>query len=367
MKKIFSIILSALVATTALAIDKTTVTFKNKTFDMVEASDLTLIGKIMPTPHPYHRVDTVVYKGFTPSENFQVRSSAGIAVAFRTDSPDIFVHSVLSANKNSYNIVPLASSGYDLYIKKDGQWLWAGNGVQSQSKTEDSFRLLENMDGTMHECLVYMPLFNEVLSCGIMVRQGSTIEPIPSPFKHRIAVFGSSFTHGASCSRAGMPYPAQFTRHTGIQMLSLGCSGNCKLQPYFGAVLADVEADAYLFDSFSNPDAKMIEERLFPFIEQLVAAHPGKPLIFQQTIYRQRRNFDTVVENRHKAQMDMADSLMQIAVKKYPDVYFIHPNAKSELSEESVDGTHPDDYGYYLWARSIEKPVMKILRKYGIK
>ena len=54
-----------------------------------EASDLTLIGKILDTPNPYHRVDTVRYKGFTKSENLQVRCPAGLAVLFRTDSPII--------------------------------------------------------------------------------------------------------------------------------------------------------------------------------------------------------------------------------------------------------------------------------------
>ena len=54
---------------------------------VTEASDLTMIGKILPTPNPYHRVDTVKYKGFTKSENTQVRCSAGLAVVFATDSP----------------------------------------------------------------------------------------------------------------------------------------------------------------------------------------------------------------------------------------------------------------------------------------
>lgn len=45
-----------------------------------EASDLTLVGKIHEdTPNPYHRVDTVRYKGFTPTENGQVRMSSGKA------------------------------------------------------------------------------------------------------------------------------------------------------------------------------------------------------------------------------------------------------------------------------------------------
>jgi hypothetical protein len=164
-----------------------------------------------------------------------------------------------------------------------------------------------------------------------------------------------------------MSYPDQFTRHTGIQLLSLGCSGNCKMQPYFADVLEDVEADAFLFDAFSNPSAQMIRERLFPFIERLQAAHPGKPLIFQQTIRREKRNFDTAVEASEAAKQHMADSLMRIAVKRYKDVYYIKPSASTPLQESSVDGTHPDDYGYYCWARSIEKPLLRILKKYGLR
>ena len=56
-----------------------------------EASELNLIGKLLPTPNPYHRVDTVKYKGFTENENSQVRCSAGIAVLFKTNSSTILV------------------------------------------------------------------------------------------------------------------------------------------------------------------------------------------------------------------------------------------------------------------------------------
>ena len=58
---------------------------------------------------------------------------------------------------------------------------------------------------------------------------------------------------------------------------------------------------------------------------------------------------------------------MAIAVKRYPDVYYIKPSADDGTHEYSVDGTHPDDHGYYLWSRSIEKPILRILRRYGIR
>ena len=55
-----------------------------------EASDLTLVGKLMPgkTANPYHRVDTTLYKGFTKRENELVRM-----VSSRSRSFSIFENS----------------------------------------------------------------------------------------------------------------------------------------------------------------------------------------------------------------------------------------------------------------------------------
>ncbi len=111
----------------------------------------------------------------------------------------------------------------------------------------------------------------------------------------------------------------------------------------------------------------MIEERLFPFIERMQAAHPGKPLIFQQTIYRENNNFNRYSKSGEEARIASAEKLMKEAVRKYKDVYFIHPNATDALHSTSADGIHPSDYGYSLWAESIRKPLLKILRKYGIR
>ena len=330
-----------------------------------EASDLTLTGKLIDTPNPYHRVDTVRFKGFTKSENNQVRNSAGIAVAFRTNSPTISVLTKYGDVGWPNNTGGYSARGYDLYIHRDGQWIWAGAGCPGD--LEKPFNLISGMDGTMKECLMYLPILSEEHSIKIGVTEGSVLEPLPNPFRGRIGIFGSSFTHGISTSRAGMAYPAVFSRETGLQMLSLGCSGNCKLQDYFADVLAAANVDAFVFDSFSNPSPEQIKERLFPFIEKVQAAHPGKPLIFQRTIYREWRNFNTKTADYEARRIAVADSLMKIACKKYKDVYYIHPSASAPDHETTQDGTHPSDRGYQLWARSIEKPVKKILRKYGLR
>ncbi len=337
-------------------------------FHFTEASGLTLVGKIMDdTPNPYHRVDTSRYKGFTAAENRQVRCPAGLAVLFRTNSSVISVKTDFGWEYKALNTMPVSYRGYDLYIRKDGEWLWAASGATKPEKSEDNLVLVKNMDREEKECLLYLPIYSEVLSVKIGVEEGAEIEAMESPFRYRVAIFGSSYTHGISTSRAGMSYPMQLMRKTGIQFLSLGCSGNCKMQPYFADVLVDVRADAFVFDTFSNPDAEMIRERLFPFIEKIQAAHPGIPLIFQQTIYREGRNFNRKTDEFERKKRETSEELMKEAVKRYPDVYFIRPDASNPEHETSVDGIHPGDYGYTLWMRSIEKPLLKILKKYGIR
>ena len=342
---------------------------KDVKYVFTEASDLNLIGKIhKETPNPYHRVDTVKYKGFTTGENRQVRCPAGLAVLFKTNSSVITVQTDWGWEYSSVATMPIAYRGYDLYIKKDGKWLWAAAYAPKHgAESEKNMVLIKDMDNSEKECLLYLPIYSEIYSCKIGTQEGSYIEPIESPFRHRIGIFGSSYTHGISTSRAGMSYPMQLMRSTGLQFLSLGCSGNCRMQPYFADVLCDAEVDALVFDSFSNPGADMIEERLFPFIEKLQTAHPDIPLIFQQTISRERSNFDLATRKSEKAKQDMAAKLMKEACKKYKNVYFIQTNAADELEETSVDGTHPGDYGYTIWAKSIEKQLLKILKKHGIK
>lgn len=327
----------------------------------VEANDLTMLGRLFDDiPHPYHRIDTARFKGFTEKENMLLRFSTGLAVAFKTDAESIHVLTEYGEIGDQPCTTVISMRGFDLYIKKDGKWLYA----DSKAGINGDITLAYGMDDSMKECIVYFPMYSEILSCKIGVPDGSVLEPLPSPFKYRVGLYGSSFTQGVSTSRSGMVLPNQFTRHTGIQILSLACSGNCRLQPYFADVLKAADVDALLFDTFSNPSADIIEDRLFPFIESVQEAHPDIPLIFMQTIMRGRAHFNLTVDANEQAKRETAERLMREACRKYDNVYFIEPCADDKDFETSVDGTHPDGHGYQLWSKSIEKPVLRILRKY---
>lgn len=358
MKKIFLFFALALTAATLCA---------QNGWKMTEASDLTLVGKAFDTPNPYHRIDTVRFKGFNEGENVQCRVPAGLAVIFKTDAETIAVSATFGYRSGgSYR----SYRGFDLYIKKDGLWTWAGMCDYGFGPADDGKirKIVDHMAPGEKECLLYLPLYSELYTCKVCVPENASLEALESPFKHKIVFHGSSFTHGISTARSGMSYPVQFMRRTGLQPITLGFSGNCKMQPYFADVIEQVEADAYVFDPFSNPNIPMIRERLLPFIDRMVKAHPGKPLIFQRTIYWEKENFNTAEAKEFSGRRALSDSLMAIACKKYKDVYYIKPDAALHNGESSTaDGVHPNDHGYSLWEASIEKPVLRILKKYKIK
>ncbi|MBP5566106.1 MAG: SGNH/GDSL hydrolase family protein [Bacteroidales bacterium] len=335
-------------------------------FKFVEATNLTIVGKVFPnTPDPYKRMDYTKYTGWVEKDINLLNTSAGIITVFRTDAPTIKMRAMVESGRPNTR----GERGFDLYIKKDGKWTWAGSAAIPAGNNEyKECKLVDNMAPGVKECLVYFPLFSVVTSAQVGVPEGCMLEPGEKPFKYNIVLYGSSFTHGSCSVRAGNTIPGFLTRMTGFQFNSLGVSGDAKMQPQFLNALKDAEADAFFFDTFSNPSPKEIRERTLGFIEGIQSTHPGVPLIFIRSIYRENRNFDTVKDKNEAEKMAVADSIMAVAVKRYKDVYYIKSsNAASPDHETTTDGIHPSDFGYHIWAESVRKPLVKILKKYGIK
>lgn len=336
--------------------------------DYTDALSLTIVGKYAETRHPWDRLDP--REGMTTGEKGQSRQSAGLAVAFRTNSKSIGVRVIWRKKaSDGGNQGAIAARGFDLYIKKDGTWLWAGNGYPKNTPdTPLEIEIIKDCGNGEKQCLLYLPLSSEIENLDIVTAEGSWIEAAPQPFKGRIAVWGSSYTQGSGAGRCAMTWEAQLSRATGYNFINLGFSGNCKLQQYFADALLDAPAvDAFVFDAFSNPSPTEVEERLEPFIKRFVRERPGIPLVFLQTIYREKRNFNHAYDSRESAKRAKADELMRQMATRYPGVYWVtSTNATSETHEATSDGSHPDSYGYTLWMESVKEPILKILNKYGL-
>ncbi len=351
----------------------------------VNAQSLTHLGKLCKTTNPYHRVELADYPNqFNATESRLLRQSAGESIAFETDATEIWVKATFGEARETAGMPKNASCGFNLYIEKNGEWTWASSKSPSYYKIKDGVislkdangvrhldkpvRMISNMNSESKKCIIYLPLYSELLHLEIGVEEGAKIEALENPFRHKIAIFGSSFTHGSCASASGQTYPAFLQRQTGLYFCGLGMSGNSKLQPVIGRILGGTDVDAIVVDAFSNPSIAVIDERIDLFISEIRAQRPDLPIIFLRTIYRENRNFDQKSEGREQARIDHVEGVMKRVISDYDHVYFINVKDQTGTDHEtSADGTHPTSWGYKRWADAIQKPLLKYLKKYGIK
>ena len=335
----------------------------------VDATELGIHGYTKQTEKsPYFRFDHTPYEGFNKTIISHSKKPAGLYVVFKTNSSKISASWENVPHRMGDNMTGILQHGLDLYIKVDGKWKFAAVGRVSTlpEKNSRTKTLVSNMAKGDKEFLLYLPCWCQLTKLKIGVDKNAYIEGLPKPFRHKVVVHGSSITHGASASRPGMTYPAQLSRNLGIDFVNFGFSGQCKMQPQFLEFLKSVEADAFVFDAFSNPSEKEIVERLDNFVAELVKAHPGKPLIFLQSPIEQGSPFDTKSRARRMSLTKTAAAKMKVLTKQYKDLYFLAvPNVWGE--DGSIDNSHPNDLGFNRFVTAYQPKIAKILKKYGIK
>ena len=330
----------------------------------VDAATLTIINKIDKDCKPFARIDAEKYE----ARKSLGRTGTGLAIVFRTNSHVIDVKWSTTSPKIGNNSTPILHSGLDLYIRDNGEWIFAGVARPKFNSTDHQYTAVKRMADGTKECMLYLPMHNGVTSLEIGVEEEAVIEPLESPFKYKMAFIGSSITHGSSASRPGATYVARIGRELNAEMANIGLSGQCKLDDYFANIVCENSADAFIFDTFSNSTEEIINERVYNFVKRVATAHPDKPMIFLQTIKRDIGYFDLGARERNDKQRAAAEKWMKSLCKEFKNVYFINPGIiLGDNHEGTVDGTHLNDLGVQCTMDYLLPKLKKILKKYGIK
>ena len=103
-------------------------------------------------------------------------------MAFRTDSRNIRARWTTVNKQAGANSTLIFQRGLDLYIRRDGKWVFAGVGVPKNTGTEHEAPLVENMDTTMKECLLYLPIHDGLTRLEIGTDQAARLEAAPRSF-----------------------------------------------------------------------------------------------------------------------------------------------------------------------------------------
>ena len=333
------------------------------------AADLNVIGKAIPTSKDFTRIDTAAYKFNDEVIEEYACHSTGLAVLFATDSPIIKAKWQTSEKNAEENFTAIAQKGLDLYIKKDGEWVFAGVGRPKMSKgpayDQHEGTIVKSMAPGRKECLLYLPLFDSLDSLFIGVEEGSYVEPIENPFKYRIVVKGSSVTHGLAASRPGMSYAARFGRDNGFYTFNLGFSGNALLDMEIAHLMASVEDPGlFVLDYAPNAYAHLIDESGEAFFRVIRDAHPDVPVIFIEDVIFPHTIYDKAIREevtkKNEAQKRLFDKLKKSGERK---IYYIRAEGMiGDDGEATVDGIHFTDLGAMRYVDHVLPTIRKALK-----
>lgn len=354
-----------------LAVSTSAVAQEKQPLKFVDAATLNICGHTLPTDKsPYFRFDPEPY-GFKEKNIVRyARYSTGLYVMFRTNSSQIVATWENVARRPGDNMTAITQLGLDLYIKSNGRWVFCQSGRVSTDpeKNRRTKTIVKNMAEGYKEFMLYLPLWCELSSLEIGVDNDATIEAISSPYKYKVLNYGTSITHGASASRPGLTWSARMSRNLGIDFVNVGFSGQGKMQPEIVPLLAKCEADALLCYCFGNPSAQEIEERVDYFVDELVKAHPGKPIIFIRPLHNELDYFDMVQREKLAHKLSVINRKIAQIRKRHKDVYYLdEPFPHGDDFEGSVDKSHLNDLGFDRVIKTYQPQIAKILKKYGIK
>ena len=176
---------------------------------------------------------------------------------------------------------------------------------------------------------------------------------------------------GISSGRNGTFLGVTFTDHklkaafgilSNAQYVNLGFSGSALAEDAIAQYLAGLDMSVFVCDYDHNvPDAAYLRQTHFRLYETIRKAQPELPIIFlsapcillKKDPFTERRK---IIYDTYQAALNKGDK----------NVYFIGGEelfAGDGWDSCTVDGTHPNDLGFYRMAMRIEKTLISALAK----
>jgi len=288
------------------------------------------------------------------------RDSAGMVTRFKTDAREIYARYKLLKSQIAMPHMPATGvSGLDLYARDDtGRWKWVMV-TRPASQTVETV-VIEGLAPGVREYAAYLPLYNGVEALEIGVPASASFEGLPPRTGKPIVFYGTSITHGACASRPGMVHTAILGRRFDVPVLNLGFSGNGRMDPAVGSLLAEVDAAVYVIDCLPNMGATEVAARCEPLVKQLREARPTTPIV----LVEDRRNTNSWIlpardqhhDANHAALKAAHERLVKEGVKGL--FYIEGDHLYGDDGEGATDASHASDLGFMRQADLFE-PVLR--------
>lgn len=332
---------------------------KDTVFLDVCSQPFLVTGVLAPTPQEpfFRRMPQALARSISPGVEQLNRHTAGGQVRFRTDSPYVSLHAVQSAVCLMSHMTVCGIGGFDLYAREDGgEDRYAGT-FRPPFALENGFDAIVRLPGRrMRTFTLNMPLYGGVNSLYLGLDREATLEPAPAPCRAPLAFYGSSITQGGCASRPGNSYPAMLSRALGCAQINLGFSGNGKGEPEMARYIASLRMSAFVMDYDNNsPTPQTLRATHEPFFRIIRQVQPRLPVIFvsRPPMLGNDENPERadIIRQTYQNALDAGDR----------HVFLVNGStffSAFEGDSATVDGCHPNDYGFALMAQRL-LPVLE--------
>ncbi len=220
---------------------------------------------------------------------------------------------------------------------------------------EGAHTLTGELPAGMHEVRIWLPQVGRT-GVGPLELVGATVAD-PLPRRPRWITYGSSISQCSAAAGPSETWPAIVATSLGWDLVCLGLSGQCHLDPIVGHAIAAQPADLVTMCLGINiHNGGSFSERSFApqvsgFLERVRLAHPTIPVAVISPIGSPEREttpsaagFDLV-----RMRAALAD-VVRVLAEDDPDLHLIDGLAVLGVHEAHLlpDGLHPDAEGYRL-------------------
>lgn len=368
-----ALLISTAIAPVAIAADE-----PEKPWTYIDAQNLRIINHAFAgeTERTYARLPRYVKDSIPEGRELWDRQqcSSGIGVRFATNSTRIGCKYTLYWDTHMIHMADTGLKGTDLYILEgDSVWRHVNTNRPYVKKDENGnkTKLVEstyvsNLDGKMHEYVIYFPLYDGIEDFSVKVDSGAVItkgSPEVINANRRIVAYGTSILQGGCASRTGMAATNIIGRELNCEVVNLGFSGEGKQDTYVARAMATIpDVDVFLLDPVPNCTEMMCDTLTYNFVKTLRALRPDVPIVMLEgPIYPYARYDSFFGKYLPKKNNAFRRNYERLKAENPNNLYYVTSEGLDGPEDDgTVDGIHLTDLGFLHYANKMI-PILRPL------
>lgn len=318
--------------------------------------------------YKYVRLPDRAEKEIRPAVWNLSRNSAGLAIHFYSNAPQITVRYKVSGGLNMPHMQSTGVSGVDLYsIDSDGKWGFCFGNYSFGDTITYSYRNLgqDSYHNRGFEYRLYLPLYNTVEWMEIGTPEDSELTFIPQSPEKPVVLYGTSIAQGACSSRPAMAWANILQRSLGYPLINLGFSGNGKLEKEVLNYIIEQDARIYILDCLPNltPNTEQeVTDLIVAAVKQIRTTRNAPILLVEHAGYSNAPTDKGQYELYTRLNRGSQKGFEILQSEGVKDLYYLTHDELDYSPDAWVDYVHPSDLGAQAQATAVEKKVREILR-----